>query len=1738
MKQKTLFAIFLISLFAFLAEPVISQTYQMQIGTATLSNNQRILSRNWDKFASQFVYFASEMQGAKTITSMAFFKNQGNNLSDIEDVEVYMRHSSASTYTSGSYTFPTDGFTLVYEGDWPNNSISGWMEIELDTWFDYNGEDNLEFLIIKGFQDRLTTVADQPYWRYTNVSPGRLLEGYVNGSTGNITYGYIRSHIPNILIGYTYLDMEVDEYLVEQATTAPVARGGQNFEILKVEIKTTGTDNPLLASDFSFSTSGSDNTDDIENAKLYFTKGSSTFNTDILVDEIANPSGDFTFTNSVSLVPGSNYFWLAYDISPDADLGDVVDGEAFSFNAEGETYEFEEGDPEGSREIINPIEGVITIGKSGDYETLADFLGDLEAVGMAGDTDVLILNDLQVTESVYINPWAGMNDNQYRLTIKPDGNTQRRIYGSITSDGIIVINAAKRVTIDGRYSSTSMPRCLLIENTSTGAGAAVRLISQGAGKGASDVTIRNAHLKAGAATNGSTFCVLSSGPNYGTGSPYAEDSNNMIVENNLMEKAYYGVRAYGAATNNRLSGIEIRGNTFGNANNTETIYYYAVYLYSANGTIIENNTIINNNGYGIWHYYGDNTQVHNNVMESPGTYFFYSPIYLYYCIGSNVTNNDIEGLRYYGIYASLSDGTQFIDNKIHDASYNTTYLYGIYFNASTQQGGTLFQGNQIYDLENIRSNTTYNGAVYGFYITGSTANNNVIRFEGNSVWNLTTNGTDLSSALTYDYFNSAIIRFAGGRNYAFYNNTFIQNSSFGSGNGMATIFFSSVTTPTLIDFRNNLMVNRTGNGSNYIYYGSTNGHYNNLDYNIYDLNNNAKMGFEKPSTTEYSSISDWRSYTGRDANSLAKSIPITYFQGVPRLDGGAFGDSDFISPLILVEKDIDGEIRYSNNNYIGTDILNQNLAIGSLTGIDLCDVTDDQEMTYTTQLTFQDGVPRSTKPVSELPYIFEWFYNGEKIEKGNPLYVMDNNKLTLTHFNEHHNGTYYATAELYGEKKTTNTVSSLVEYPVIVSNVTPTSKLYYGCMGDPGTSFSVNYQGTITDIQWFKKTLNDNNMWVPVEEGVSISSINPDGTRKTTLTVDFEGKSYFDIVGEYKVTVYGTGTECSVAETSETYEIKMDFPIVHSDISITGVEAEEIDAMFICEDAGVMFHIELDENSTIFDIHWQELKSGVWRDINVGKYPTAKSESLYMSNLTLEQTGRYRMRIQGSQYCNQTTYFTPPVEIQVVPYYRMTKQPEPHVLCMDGSFNMWVSAEGAGEITGYRWYKDGAPLDLTKYPSANKSLFEVTGVGLEQNGLYQCEMTVLDCRGEISFMSDPAAVYVTTETEIVQQTRNQLIDLGGSEDLKVVAHARFLPPNHVFDYQWYRYNSASDALIPLSNDMYYTGVHSNILTINNATEAQLTAGDDYYAVEVRGNCGTVMSRPIKLEERPAPEYGLEITRQPIAPEGTCLEESLELSVAAIPTGETKTLSYQWMHNDEALTNGGGIFGARSNTLTISSLNESNNGTYLVVVTDNEGGVKVYSNEVLINSDAKPQFTAEVNKFVVEDLMNSYRIDALEDLGLTGSGPMTYKWYFNDELMVGEIQSSYVIESPSEDNTGFYRVVAENTCGTDEYEFELEVQADGSVSVTETADASGLSVVPNPASDKVKITFTLDAVANAVMTINDATGRTIAEIYNGTATSGTNTVEINVRDYNLSSGLYFFTVRSGWYVETKPVMIVK
>lgn len=107
-----------------------------------------------------------------------------------------------------------------------------------------------------------------------------------------------------------------------------VTKGSTNNQIIGIEINTNsnGSLNPLTTGAFDFSSIGTTNPNEITKARLFYTGLKSTFDTTTAVGSaITNPGNSFSINPGQTLLPGKNYFWLTYDISPTAILDNKID---------------------------------------------------------------------------------------------------------------------------------------------------------------------------------------------------------------------------------------------------------------------------------------------------------------------------------------------------------------------------------------------------------------------------------------------------------------------------------------------------------------------------------------------------------------------------------------------------------------------------------------------------------------------------------------------------------------------------------------------------------------------------------------------------------------------------------------------------------------------------------------------------------------------------------------------------------------------------------------------------------------------------------------------------------------------------------------------------------------------------------------------------------------------------------------------------------------------------------------------------------------------------------------------------------------------------------------------------------------------------------------------------------------------------------------------------------------------
>jgi hypothetical protein len=106
--------------------------------------------------------------------------------------------------------------------------------------------------------------------------------------------------------------------------TGPVSIGAQDMAILQVKVTVNGQI-PTNVTRLNFNTSGTSRLAAISSAKVYYTGNNAGFsNSTQFGATVTAPSGNIALTGNQVLVNGDNYFWIAYNVSSGALIGDSL----------------------------------------------------------------------------------------------------------------------------------------------------------------------------------------------------------------------------------------------------------------------------------------------------------------------------------------------------------------------------------------------------------------------------------------------------------------------------------------------------------------------------------------------------------------------------------------------------------------------------------------------------------------------------------------------------------------------------------------------------------------------------------------------------------------------------------------------------------------------------------------------------------------------------------------------------------------------------------------------------------------------------------------------------------------------------------------------------------------------------------------------------------------------------------------------------------------------------------------------------------------------------------------------------------------------------------------------------------------------------------------------------------------------------------------------------------------------
>ncbi|MEO7300687.1 MAG: immunoglobulin domain-containing protein [Verrucomicrobiota bacterium] len=325
--------------------------------------------------------------------------------------------------------------------------------------------------------------------------------------------------------------------------------------------------------------------------------------------------------------------------------------------------------------------------------------------------------------------------------------------------------------------------------------------------------------------------------------------------------------------------------------------------------------------------------------------------------------------------------------------------------------------------------------------------------------------------------------------------------------------------------------------------------------------------------------------------------------------------------------------------------------------------------------------------------------------------------------------------------------------------------------------------------------------------------------------------------------------------------------------------------------------------------------------------------------------------------------------------------------------------------------------------------------------------------------------FAAPSPSITTQPQSQSVVTGTNTTFSVVASGQT-----PLAYQW-SFNGTN-----LTNSARISGATTNILTVSN-----IGAGDagNYRAI-VSNSHGTATSSNATLTVLiPAA-----ITGQP-ANQSVLINSNVIFSATA--TG-TAPLNYRWYFNGTPLNDDANVSGSTTTNLNISNVQTNHGGSYQLVVTNNYGSAtsEVAGLTVLIPVAITVQPS---NQLILLNSNATFTTDA------SGTGPLNFRWFFNDAPLAGQTSNLLVLNSVQTNQAGNYYFIVTNSYGAATSSVATLTVL---VPATITAQPSNQSVILNS-----NATFTVAATGTGSIFyqwLQNGTALTNSGKFIGTATS--------------------------------------
>jgi hypothetical protein len=1212
---------------------------------------------------------------------------------------------------------------------------------------------------------------------------------------------------------------------------------------------------------------------------------------------------DYTkLTSAVAVNDTIQYFVIAQDNATTPNVGTATAAfttEPTSVNLGSAQFPIVLGPPVSVREyrISASISGTLTVGATGaTFTSLTNTAGafdSLNKVILVGNTVLEVTSNItSEAGTVALNQLTyDQSGTPYTLTIRPAANTTDTVSGTFAG-GLIRLNGADRVIIDGRRAGETTGRNLTFRNNSTSTSSVIMMVNPGGGVlGCINDTVRYVNIRTGLTPTTTTTTVTTAGIHIG-GSTHFSDADGhrgLSLSNNTITNASVGICVLGS-TSTPTDSISVTDNILGSIANetTDNLHLSGVVMRNVNVGIVSGNTV-----QGVLSGITSNTLNNSNGISA-------------ICLSSGtrnvaVSSNLIRRIRYTGtsgyeaIGVEVATGSSTANIRIHNnvitALSNDGYagvfdgICGIRVgiaNASANTNGNIsILHNTIFLADTMTLTTSTNPQAQGIYIGSACSQvdmrNNIVmnatRFAGTGAYKIYGIYSDApSTAFTNANFNNYYV-FAPVATNAFFGNfgatdratlTAYQGASGLEANSQSvyTTFidttraganFHLATVPTV-------QLRGTSAVSSLV---STD--FDNLNRSLYIMGADevkANLPFtQQPSGTTLC--------VGNALNlSGAITTPITFDDNISRTGASAsyqwlrngsfvtgatntsYGVSSVATSdagtyrMVAYASPIDSNL--SNNAVV---VVNLNTAI----------TTQPRDTTLCANTNFTVSVSAVGTNVT-----YQWRRNSTAISGAtNASYTTS------------------ATAATYGsyDVVVSGTCGDVTSNAVNVTQITPTSISAQPSTSATslcaGVSFTVTGNGS-ADNRVFQWRLNGN----PIS-----------GATNTTYSVASATVSDF---GTYSFTVSGT---CGT--------------LTSNNLTITQIPTTVITAQPTATPSSLCERQNFTVSATVVGANlgyqWQQLVAGSWTNVT-----GATNTSYTRTNAQPADFGQYRVNITGT--CGNLT--SDPVTVTQITTTKITTQPtQPSALCEGSNFDI-SGAVVVGQALNYVWQKQAGVTWNTISGATSSSYSKVSAVSAD-GGNYR-----LIASG--TCYNDTSVTITVTVNSVVRITTQPTLNpssvcTGETTTMSVVASGT------VSSYQWQRLDGSYQNISGATNSSY---------TLTNVQLSDATS----FRVVLTGPCNSPINSNGTLL---TVQQNIQVTTQP---QGSvlCAGGNFTLNAATVGT----VVSYQW----QQLVSGNwtNVSGATNTSYTKTSATIADSGNYRLQILGTCSSIPVNSSNAFIN----------------------------------------------------------------------------------------------------------------------------------------------------------------------------------------------